>query len=73
MIHKLYFDLFPCISFLYSAIALCKLLQFTIETNDMRLQTIEVKGELVINKSTGVKTRSKASKGLVLLYIIKNV
>ena len=44
----------------YSAIALCRLLQHTIETNDVRLQTIDVKGDPIINPSEGIRTRSRA-------------
>ncbi|KAI5093529.1 importin-9, partial [Silurus meridionalis] len=45
-----------------SAIALCKLLQHGINSNDKRLQDIIVKGEEIFNPDEGIRTRSKAAK-----------
>lgn len=57
-----------------SAIALCHLLRHTIETNDVRMQTIDVKGDQIIRPDEGVRTRSKAAQGtmnclLLILFI----
>ena len=48
---------------IYSAIALSKLLQHAIESNDPRLQNIQVKGEPIVNPNEGIRTRSKTAKG----------
>lgn len=45
-----------------SAIALCKLLQHGLNTNDKRLQDIVVKGEEIFNPDEGIRTRSKSVK-----------
>uniref|UniRef100_A0AAR2LE53 Importin N-terminal domain-containing protein n=1 Tax=Pygocentrus nattereri TaxID=42514 RepID=A0AAR2LE53_PYGNA len=45
-----------------SAIALCKLLQHGLNTNDKRLQDIVVKGEEIFNQDEGIRTRSKSAK-----------
>lgn len=45
-----------------STLALCKLLEHGIKTNDQRLQEIHVKGEQIINPAEGIKTRSKAAQ-----------
>ena len=45
--------------------SLCKLLQHAIESNDSRLQDFEVKGDQVQSESSGVRTRSKTSKGML--------
>lgn len=44
-----------------SSLALCKLVEYTISSNDQRLQNINVPGDLIIDKG-GIKTRSKAAK-----------
>ena len=44
--------------------ALCKLLQHAIESNDSRLQEFEVKGDQVFNETSGVRTRSKTTVGV---------
>lgn len=44
-----------------SAVALCKLIHHTLATNDPRLQSIEVQGEMICHIGEGVKTRSKAA------------
>lgn len=59
--NKLVSDLMP-ISFSHSAIALCKLLQHGINSNDKRLQDIVVKGEEIFNPDEGIRTRSKSAK-----------
>ncbi|GFO07409.1 importin-9 [Plakobranchus ocellatus] len=43
-----------------SILALCKLLQHAINTNDLRLQDIMVQGELIVKPSQGIRTRAKA-------------
>ncbi|RUS86218.1 hypothetical protein EGW08_006013, partial [Elysia chlorotica] len=43
-----------------SILALCKLLQHAINTNDLRLQDITVQGELVVKPMPGIRTRAKA-------------
>ncbi|KAK3762793.1 hypothetical protein RRG08_040490 [Elysia crispata] len=43
-----------------SILALCKLLQHAINTNDLRLQDITVQGELVVKPTPGIRTRAKA-------------
>uniref|UniRef100_A0A8C2H7K9 Importin 9 n=1 Tax=Cyprinus carpio TaxID=7962 RepID=A0A8C2H7K9_CYPCA len=45
-----------------SAVALCKLLQHGLNTNDKRLQDIVVKGEEIFNPDEGICTRSKSAK-----------
>ncbi|XP_005988453.1 importin-9 isoform X2 [Latimeria chalumnae] len=45
-----------------STVALCKLLQHGINTNDKRLQDIMVKGEEFFHPDEGIRTRSKAAK-----------
>ncbi|XP_048878263.1 importin-9 [Brienomyrus brachyistius] len=45
-----------------STVALCKLLQHGINTNDKRLQDIVVKGEEIFNPAEGIRTRSKSAK-----------
>ncbi|KAJ1139607.1 hypothetical protein NDU88_005976 [Pleurodeles waltl] len=45
-----------------SSIALCKLLQYGINTDDKRLQDIKVKGEELFNMEEGIRTRSKTAK-----------
>uniref|UniRef100_A0A8C4RWG7 Importin 9 n=1 Tax=Erpetoichthys calabaricus TaxID=27687 RepID=A0A8C4RWG7_ERPCA len=45
-----------------STVALCKLLQYGINTNDKRLQDIIVKGEEICDPNEGIRTRSKAAK-----------
>lgn len=48
--------------FLLSSVALCKLLQYGINTDDKRLQDIRVKGEEIFNMDEGIRTRSKSAK-----------
>lgn len=50
----------------FSTIALCKLIEHSIASNDLRLQEIHVKGEQIFSKSDGVRTRSKAAEGMHL-------
>ncbi|KAG7261839.1 hypothetical protein CRUP_022882 [Coryphaenoides rupestris] len=45
-----------------STVALCKLLQHGLNTNDKRLQDIVVKGEEIFNPEEGIRTRSKSAK-----------
>ncbi|MBN3307016.1 IPO9 protein, partial [Amia calva] len=45
-----------------STVALCKLLQHGLNTNDKRLQDIMVKGEEIFNPDEGIRTRSKSAK-----------
>ncbi|KAM9362411.1 importin-9 [Symphorus nematophorus] len=45
-----------------STVALCKLLQHGLNTDDKRLQDIVVKGEEIYNPEDGIRTRSKAAK-----------
>ncbi len=52
-----------------SAIALCHLLRHTIETNDVRLQTIDVKGDQIVRPDEGVRTRAKAAQGRSLTLL----
>lgn len=42
--------------------ALCKLLQHGLNTDDKRLQDIVVKGEEIYNPEDGIRTRSKSAK-----------
>ncbi|KAL1416150.1 hypothetical protein MTO96_006416 [Rhipicephalus appendiculatus] len=44
-----------------SILALCKLLEHGIQTNDSRLVSINVKGDRVINTNEGIRTRSKSA------------
>uniref|UniRef100_A0A8C0IUC7 Importin 9 n=1 Tax=Chelonoidis abingdonii TaxID=106734 RepID=A0A8C0IUC7_CHEAB len=48
--------------FLLSSVALCKLLQYGINSDDKRLQDIRVKGEEIFNMDEGIRTRSKSAK-----------
>ncbi|XP_067683421.1 importin-9-like [Haliotis asinina] len=43
-----------------SSVALCKLLQHAVSTNDPRLQNITVRGEQIVQQNGGVRTRSKS-------------
>uniref|UniRef100_A0A3Q3ANS1 Importin 9 n=1 Tax=Kryptolebias marmoratus TaxID=37003 RepID=A0A3Q3ANS1_KRYMA len=45
-----------------STVALCKLLQHGINTDDKRLQDIMVKGEEIYNPDEGIRTRAKSAK-----------
>ncbi|XP_036386381.1 importin-9 [Megalops cyprinoides] len=45
-----------------STVALCKLLQHGLNTNDKRLQDIVVKGEEIFSADEGIRTRSKSAK-----------
>ncbi|KAK8768995.1 hypothetical protein V5799_014540 [Amblyomma americanum] len=45
----------------FSILALCKLLEHGIQTNDSRLVDISVKGDRVFNMNEGIRTRSKAA------------
>ncbi|XP_042180153.1 importin-9-like isoform X1 [Oncorhynchus tshawytscha] len=45
-----------------STVALCKLLQHGLNTNDKRLQDIVVKGEELLGPDEGIRTRSKSSR-----------
>ncbi|KAF7666677.1 hypothetical protein LDENG_00096850 [Lucifuga dentata] len=45
-----------------STVALCKLLQHGLNTDDKRLQDIVVKGEELYNPEEGIRTRSKSAK-----------
>lgn len=50
------------VAFFYSTVALCKLLQHGLNTDDKRLQDIVVKGEEIYNPEDGIRTRSKSAK-----------
>lgn len=50
------------ISLCCSTVALCKLLQHGLNTDDKRLQDIMVKGEEIYNPDDGIRTRSKSAK-----------
>lgn len=45
-----------------STVALCKLLQHSLNTDDKRLQDIVVKGEEIYSQEEGIRTRSKSAK-----------
>ncbi|XP_031423786.1 importin-9 [Clupea harengus] len=45
-----------------STVALCKLLQHGLNTNDKRLHDIIVKGDEIFNQDEGIRTRSKSAK-----------
>uniref|UniRef100_A0A8C5HZC2 Importin N-terminal domain-containing protein n=1 Tax=Gouania willdenowi TaxID=441366 RepID=A0A8C5HZC2_GOUWI len=45
-----------------STVALCKLLQHSLNTDDKRLQDIVVKGEEIYGPEDGIRTRSKSAK-----------
>uniref|UniRef100_A0A672H6L8 Importin N-terminal domain-containing protein n=1 Tax=Salarias fasciatus TaxID=181472 RepID=A0A672H6L8_SALFA len=45
-----------------STVALCKLLQHSLNTDDKRLQDIVVKGEEIFSQEDGIRTRSKSAK-----------
>uniref|UniRef100_A0A673A7F4 Importin N-terminal domain-containing protein n=1 Tax=Sphaeramia orbicularis TaxID=375764 RepID=A0A673A7F4_9TELE len=45
-----------------STVALCKLLQHSLNTDDKRLQDIVVKGEEIYSPEEGIRTRSKTAK-----------
>uniref|UniRef100_A0A3P8WSC2 Importin 9 n=1 Tax=Cynoglossus semilaevis TaxID=244447 RepID=A0A3P8WSC2_CYNSE len=45
-----------------STVALCKLLQHSLNTDDKRLQDIVVKGEEIYSPEDGIRTRSKSAK-----------
>lgn len=46
--------------------ALCKLLQHSLNTDDKRLQDIVVKGEEIYGPDDGIRTRSKSAKSKTL-------
>lgn len=45
-----------------SMVALCKLLQHSLNADDKRLQDIMVKGEEIYGSEDGIRTRSKSAK-----------
>lgn len=45
-----------------STVALCKLLQHSLNTDDKRLQDIVVKGDEIFSQEDGIRTRSKTAK-----------
>nr|XP_048682581.1 importin-9 isoform X7 [Caretta caretta] len=47
---------------IWGSVALCKLLQYGINSDDKRLQDIRVKGEEIFNMDEGIRTRSKSAK-----------
>uniref|UniRef100_A0A3Q0SFE1 Importin 9 n=1 Tax=Amphilophus citrinellus TaxID=61819 RepID=A0A3Q0SFE1_AMPCI len=49
-----------------STVALCKLLQHSLNTDDKRLQDIVVKGEEIYGPDDGIRTRSKSAKSKTL-------
>lgn len=49
-----------------STVALCKLLQHSLNTDDKRLQDIVVKGEEIYSPDDGIRTRSKSAKSKTL-------
>ena len=55
--------IFIFLLFFISSLALCKLVEHTVSTNDQRLQSIEVQGEQIFNPAEGIKTRSKSAQG----------
>lgn len=55
----------PCV-FSCSTVALCKLLQHGLNTDDKRLQDIVVKGEEIYSPEDGIRTRSKSAKSKAL-------
>lgn len=60
-------------SSLFSTVALCKLLQHGLNTNDKRLQDIVVKGEELFGPDEGIRTRSKSAKSKTntdILFVI---
>lgn len=48
----------------FSILALAKILEHAIATEDTRFQSIFVKGDRIINPVEGIKTRSKSKTGL---------
>lgn len=57
---------------IFSSVALCKLLQHGINTDDKRLQDIRVKGEEIFNMEEGIRTRSKAAKSKCYSFKIES-
>uniref|UniRef100_A0AAQ5YJR4 Importin N-terminal domain-containing protein n=1 Tax=Amphiprion ocellaris TaxID=80972 RepID=A0AAQ5YJR4_AMPOC len=53
-----------------STVALCKLLQHGLNTDDKRLQDIVVKGEELYSPEDGIRTRSKSAKSKTLKYLL---
>lgn len=51
-------------SLLSSILALAKILEHAISTEDTRFQSVYVRGDRIINPVEGIKTRSKSKSGL---------
>ena len=49
----------------FSTIALCKLLQHALTSNDSRLQDIQVQGERIAPPNEGIRTRQKAKQSML--------
>jgi len=62
-----------------SCLSLCKLIQYALESQDPRLQGIEVQGDQIFAAGDSVKTRSKARQckqplsSMVWLFTILNL
>lgn len=53
--------------------ALCKLLQHSLNADDKRLQDIVVKGEEIYSPDEGIRTRSKSAKSKTLNKLHFNI
>lgn len=56
-----------------STVALCKLLQHSLNADDKRLQDIMVKGEEIYSPDDGIRTRSKSAKSKMHKHSITTV
>lgn len=60
----------PCLPLRCSTVALCKLLQHSLNADDKRLQDIMVKGEEIYSPEDGIRTRSKSAKSKMHIHSI---
>jgi len=54
------FEMFVFFVLFCSCLSLCKLIQYALESQDPRLQGIEVQGDQIFGAGDSIKTRSKA-------------
>lgn len=56
-----------------STVALCKLLQHSLNADDKRLQDIMVKGEEIYSPDDGIRTRSKSAKSKMCKHSVSAI
>jgi len=53
-------EMLECFVLFCSCLSLCKLIQYALESQDPRLQGIEVQGDQIFGAGDSIKTRSKS-------------